>query len=94
MNTQALMDVVFAESTNRPMDLAKKAGISLSSVQRVLSASAGASIDTIENLALALDVSPYQLIIPDLNISNPQVVNGASAAEKRLYARQLKSKQK
>ena len=85
-NVRALMDREFKDSDNRPMALHLKSGVSLSTVQRTLDASTGASIDTIESLSLALGVSPYQLILPDLNIENPQVVSGVIAAEKRLYA--------
>lgn len=85
-NVMALMTQEFSERDNKPLALAKAAGLSLSSVQRTLSGETGASIDTIERIALALGVSPYQLILPELDVENPQVVTGASAAEKRLYA--------
>lgn len=85
-NLAALMAREFAANDNKPMALSKAASLSLSSVQRTLTGEVGASIDTIERLALALGVSPYQLILPELDIENPQVVTGASAAEKRLYA--------
>lgn len=89
-NIAALMEHKFQGADNKPMKLAKSAGCSLSTVQRAISMEAGASIDTIEQLALALDVSPYQLIIPSLDIQNPQIVTGASSAEKRMYANMVR----
>ena len=84
-NLSALMEREFQGMDNRPLALAKRADISLSSVQRALSGETGATIDTIERLALALNVSPYQLLLPELNPSNPQVVTGITSAERRLY---------
>ena len=84
-NVKALMEREFAGSDNKPMCLAKKADIALSSVQRTLKGRTGASIDTIEALSVALGVSPYQLILPGLDVDNPQVVSGATIEEKRLY---------
>lgn len=84
-SVRKLMEHHFAESPNRPKSLAIRAGISLSSVQRVLAADNGANIETLEAIALALDVSPYQLLIPNLDVKNPQVVKGATEAEHRFY---------
>ena len=86
INVKSLMDREFAESSSRPVALAKRAGLSLSTVQRLLSAETGATIDSIESVALALGVSPYQLLIPELSPDNPQVLAGVTAAEKRLYS--------
>lgn len=85
-NVRALMEREFQEVDNKVLALAKRAGLSLSSVQRTLAGDTGASIDTIERLSVALGVSPYQLLLPELDVLNPQIVNGASAAERRLYA--------
>ena len=86
-NVKSLMEREFDGCDNKPMTLAKKADVSLSTVQRLLNCEAGASVDTIEAVALALGCSPYQLLLPELDASNPQVVAGATAAEKRLYSR-------
>lgn len=67
------------------MALAKDAGVSLSTIQRVLSKESGASLDNIEAIAAAFDVSVYQLLIPSLDILNPQVVQGAVKNEERMY---------
>lgn len=84
-NVKKLMEHHYAESTNRPKRLAAEAGVSLSSVQRVLAAENGPNIETIEAIALALEVSPYQLLIATLDVHNPQVVKGAAEGEHRFY---------
>lgn len=90
-NVRALMEREFAACDNKPMALAKRAQLSLSTVQRLLSCETGASVDTIEAVSLALGVSPYQMLLPELDHGNPQVVNGATAAERRLYARMIRA---
>lgn len=69
------------------METAKAAGVSLSTVQRILKEESGATLDNIEALAAAFDLSAYQLLIPELSPANPQLVAEATAAEKRLYRR-------
>lgn len=89
-NVRALMDLKYRDiekKTNRVKKLAEEANIGHGSIQRILDGEVGASIDLIENLALALDVSVYQLVLPNLDTSNPQVVNGATRNERMLYAR-------
>lgn len=85
-NVRQLIDHHYKDSENRPKALANDTGLSLSSVQRVLSAEAGASIDTIEVIANAFDLSTYHLVLPNLDAQNPQVVAGASSAERAMYA--------
>lgn len=84
-NVRALMIRQYRLSDNRPKELAKAAGTSLSTIQRVLEGKSGASVDTIHQIARAFDVSPYQLLIPALNPTNPQAVRGATKEEQRLY---------
>lgn len=84
-NVKALMNRHYSEHANKPKALAKAAGVSLSTVQRIIAAEIGASLDNIEAIALALDASTYQLLIPALDAKNPQVVKGAEFAEQRLY---------
>ena len=87
INTKNLLDYHFSESSNKPLALAEKSGLSLSSIQRVLNVNVGSSIDSIESIAEAFDISVYQLLLPNLDVENPQVVTGASASERQLYKR-------
>lgn len=84
-NVKALMELHYREHTNRPRALAKDAGVSLSTVQRVLAADVGASLDNIEAIAACFQLSTYQLLIPALQADNPQVLQGATKEEERLY---------
>ena len=87
LNVAQLMELHYKLSTNRPRALARDAGVSLSTVQRILSAQTGASLDNVEAVAAAFQLSAYQLLIPNLHPDNPQVVHGATKDEERLYRR-------
>lgn len=50
--------------TNRALWLAEKAELGIGTVQRTLSCSSGASIDTLEAIAKVLGVQPYKLLMP------------------------------
>lgn len=63
-NINRMMEQRYKESGNRPMALARDAGVSLSSVQRTLSRETGASIDTVEAFARVFGLKAYQLIMP------------------------------
>lgn len=85
-NIKRRMEVCFEQSTNRPKSLAKEAGMSLSSIQRILSTEQAPTTDALEKIAIALDVAPYQLLLIHLDERNPQIVAGESAAERKFYA--------
>ena len=85
-NVRKLLGSKYPTIENKNGALAKDAGISLSSVQRVLQAETGPSLDNVELLAIAFDVQVYQLLLPNLDVENPQIVRGASAAERKAYA--------
>lgn len=84
-NVLGMMNARYAESRNKPGALAKDAGLSLSTVQRILGAMSGSSVDNLEAVASALDLSLYQLLIPALDVTNPQIVHGAVKNEERMY---------
>jgi hypothetical protein len=63
-NINRLMDQRYKESSNRPMALAKDAGVTLSTVQRTISRETGASIDTLEAFAKVFGLAPFQLLVP------------------------------
>jgi transcriptional regulator with XRE-family HTH domain len=86
-NVRALMDAHYRESSNKPKALSKDAGVSLSTVQRILSKEVGATIDNIEAISQVFDMSVYQLLLPHLSVTNPQVVTGALKNEELMYRR-------
>ena len=59
--------------------------IAKSTVQRIMEKEASATLEQLEKIARALELSPYQLLIPDLHPTNPQVVAGATLEEQALY---------
>lgn len=66
-NVQLLRDRAFHNKTTvtaRNEALAKRAGTSLSQVQRIVKAKAGVSIDALEAFAKALECRPQDLITP------------------------------
>jgi len=83
-NIQALMDANKMELGSQPK-LAKAAKLDQTTVGRVLAAKHKVQIDTLEALAAAFGVEPYQLLVPGLNPKNPQVLRVLSPAEENLY---------
>lgn len=88
-NIAALLEKHYADLksvTARQKQLAEDAQTTLATIQRVMKQETGPSLDTIEAIATVFGVSTYQLLIPNLHVDNPQVVNGATKEEERLYA--------
>lgn len=79
-NIESRMELRYAESTNKPMDLAEDAHISLSTVQRILGRQLGASIDTLGLIANALDCSVLELLIPTNDIIRAMGLTRSEAA--------------
>lgn len=87
-NVMALMSRHYRDLPNdtaRTKALSAAAGIGHETVRRAITGHVSLTLDNIERLALALDVSVYQLLLPNLDADNPQVVNGATAEERLLY---------
>ena len=83
-NVRSLMDANKMELGSQPK-LAKAAKLDQTTVGRVLGAKHKVQIDTLESLARAFGVEPYQLLIPGLDAKNPQILRALSAVEERLY---------
>lgn len=91
-NLQKLMsaDKRFKDLENETQQykaLAKESGVSYSTIQRFMKKQTGASLDNIESVAGVFDLSVYQLMIPELDVANPQIVQGASKSEEKAYRR-------
>lgn len=71
--------------TQRQRALAKDSGVGFGTIQRIMKREVGASLDNLETISDALQVSVYQLMLPSLDAKNPQVVQGATEAEQRMY---------
>lgn len=55
------------------------------SISRALNATNALQVNTIQAIAAAFDVEPYQLLIPGLDPRNPQILRTLSPVEERLY---------
>ncbi len=66
--------------------LAERAGLTPSTVGRILSLEHAPVIDTVESIAKALRLKPWQMLVPQLNPSAPPTVPHTDA-ERELYAR-------
>lgn len=71
--------------TQRQREIAKDCKVGFGTIQRICKGEVGASIDNLEAIADAVQVQMYQLMLPSLDVKNPQVVHGATEAEQRLY---------
>jgi transcriptional regulator with XRE-family HTH domain len=84
-NVDLMAKIEFRERPNVPLALAHASGVSKSTVQRIISGDVGADLETLEKVAKALGLIPYQLFIPNLDVKNPQVAKGAMPGEYRAY---------
>lgn len=64
-NVNRRMGEVYRGRSNIVKCLAVDSGVAMSTVQRILAGTVGASIDNLEAVASALRVQTYQLLIPD-----------------------------
>ena len=66
-------------------DAAKMLGVKTFVWKRILAADHAMTLKTLDRLARVFGYEPYQLVIPDLDPANPQVLRILSAVEQRLY---------
>jgi hypothetical protein len=89
-NLKALMEANARRGLGTQMAVAeatrhKGAAIDQTTVSRILRAEVKVQLDTLEAIARAFEVEPYQLLIPGLNPKNPQILRSLSPTEERLY---------
>jgi transcriptional regulator with XRE-family HTH domain len=81
--------VVFPDSKNVVVSIREASGsriypkLTRSTIQRIMEEMTSATLEQLAGLARALDLSPYQLLIPELDPERPQV-----AAAPRAHARE------
>lgn len=88
---QVLWDNVSALMTHHWQEenlnkLARKAKIGAATAQRIKDRETAVRIDTVERVAMAFDLKPWQLLMPDLDPSNVPV-SMLSETEKKLYSK-------
>lgn len=63
-NLNRMMESRYKDASNRPLALARDAGVSLSTVQRTLGRASGTTIDTIEAFSKVFAIQVYQMLVP------------------------------
>lgn len=73
---------------------AEKTGISLGTIGRALRGESGVTLETLEIISNAVDLSPYQLLVEIPDPGNPSIVLGATADERQLWEQFLDLRKK
>lgn len=60
-------------------------GIKKTQLKRVITGKHAVTMSTLQRIAIAYDVEPYQLLVPGLDVKNPQVLKVLSLEEQKLY---------
>lgn len=63
----------------------KRLDMKSTQLKRIMAGRHAITMDTLQRLAEGYGVEPYQLLIPDLDPRNPQVLRALSQAELNLY---------
>ena len=84
-NVKALMD--HHEDLGTLKKLVARTGIPNGTLDRIRRALVGCSIDHLGALADAFDLQPWHLLLPNLDVENPQVLAALSTRERDLYDR-------
>ena len=66
-------------------DLHRKTGLSQSTIGRVLKCETSATVDTLETISKVYGLQAWQIMIADLDVSNPPVLKAMSDKEKLFY---------
>jgi transcriptional regulator with XRE-family HTH domain len=85
-NVRALMDAnKMTLGTQPKVAKATKGKLDQTTIGRVLAAKHRVQIDTLQALAEAFNLEPYQLLIPDLDAKNPQAMRSLSQTDERIF---------
>jgi transcriptional regulator with XRE-family HTH domain len=82
-NLQALM--ASHSDLNSNPKLAKKTGLGTGSVSRLRNGEVDPTLSTLEKVAKAFDIAPWQLLVPGIDPSNLPALLSASEAERKLW---------
>lgn len=84
-NLRALMESGLGPDSQ--LQLAKRAGVSQSTVGRALSGHTRATVETVGRIAKVYGLSPWQLLVPDLDPRAPPALVAADPAEREALDR-------
>lgn len=90
-NVRQLMEEKYRMSPNKPRALAKDAGVGLYTVQRLLDASTGANLDTIEAVGKVFKVEAYELLTPLFAKRRISVTTDSSGKQRVVPLRQRRT---
>lgn len=82
-NLKALMESKIGPTSE--MALGRKAGVAQATIGRIKREEVAASIETVEQLATAYGLQPWQLLVAGMDPGNPPVLVPISKAERALY---------
>jgi transcriptional regulator with XRE-family HTH domain len=84
-NVAALMQA--SRNCGTDAKLASRSGIGRGTVQRVRRAEVSVSVGNLAAIAAAYDLQPWQLLLENLDPTNPPALKVASETERRLWAK-------
>lgn len=67
--------------------LASKTGLGTGTLSRLRNGEVDATVSTLEKLAVAFELEPWQLLVPRMDPGNPPALLNATEAEMRLWER-------
>jgi transcriptional regulator with XRE-family HTH domain len=65
--------------------LSERSGIGIATISRIINGESAATLDTLGMLAKAFGLTPWQLLVPNLDTTNPQILQSTSPEEAALY---------
>lgn len=90
-NLERLMDKVEPRITQ--VAVSKASGIPQRTISRIKNGEVSPTLNSIDGLAKAFGLLPWQLLVPDMDPKNPPLLRSATQEEKELYARILAAAQ-
>lgn len=86
-NVEALMAQSLNLTSNILVETHSKGTVKKSTLQRIRAKKSACDIATLANLAKVFELAPWQLLLPELNVSNPQTLREATPVEAAMYAK-------
>jgi hypothetical protein len=90
-NVIARAAIQFRESPNVAVSIregshpAESERMAVSHIRRIMKGGTSVTLEQLDGLARALDLQPYQLLLPNMDPTNPQVARGAVPGEDQVY---------
>lgn len=86
-NLKALMKAYAEDDLGTPAKIAKKVGLGRNTVKRMADAAHGSTLDTIEAVAGAFPVHPWQMLVPGMKAAQMPVLAVPGKSERAFYER-------